>query len=198
MIARCHYRQIPARFAERKYKHSKTSSMEISGVSSVTAEMTSRVRLIRSGDRYTTAQSISHDRVSRSRSLLLAIRKCKMPPYAIAGGAYGRMRNVDFPTSRMSQRYIKALLLVRRKKEKEKESFCGPERHANVPPIFLSHTVVTGRRAYTDKLYGEYVERRRRSGEDEIANQKGALKVVDALVAHSNAVVARKDSLGIL
>lgn len=39
-----------------------------------------------------------------------------------------------------------------------------------------------------------YVERRRRNGE--ITNQKGALKVVDALVAHSNAVVARKDSPG--
>lgn len=44
----------------------------------------------------------------------------------------------------------------------------------------------------------EHVERRRRNDEHEIANQKGALKVVDALVAHSNAVVARKDSPGTL
>lgn len=32
--------------------------------------------------------------------------------------------------------------------------------------------------------------------EDEIANQKGALKVVDALVAARGTVVARKDSPG--
>lgn len=72
--------------------------IELSDVSLVTVEMTSRVWLICSGNRYTTVRSISHDCVICSRSLFLTIRKCKMLPHAIAGGAH------DWRTSISSHR----------------------------------------------------------------------------------------------
>ena len=159
-VTRCHYCQISARFAKRKYKHSKTS-MEISGVSSMTTKMTSQVWLIRSGDRYMTVRSISHDHVPRShsRSLFFAIRKCKMPPYAIAGDTVVfeecRFPHVAYVCHNI---YIKALLLVRRKKEKE--FFCGPNDTPMYP--FFSPTPSSLDGEGTDKLYGIHRETARR------------------------------------
>lgn len=136
--------------------------------------------------------------VSHLRSPFLAIRKCETPPHAIADGAYGRLKNIDFPMSRMSRhRYIKALLPVQKKRERGRENPFAGQRHTNVLSIFLSRTVVAANGERTDKLYGVCRDDEGTS-EDEIANQKGALKVVDALVARSNAIVARKDSPGIL
>ena len=119
-ITRCHYCQISARFAKRKYKHSKTS-MEISGVSSMTTKMTSQVWLIRSRDRYMTVRSISHDHVPRShsRSLFFAIRKCKMPPYAIAGDTVV-FEECRFPHVAYICHNIYKSIVARAKKERER------------------------------------------------------------------------------
>lgn len=138
------------------------------------------------------------NRVSRLCTPFLANRKCETPPHGIADGAYGRLKNIDFPMSRMSRhRYIKALLSVQRKSERGRENPFAGQRHTNVLSIFLSRTVSLPNGERTDKLYGVCRDDEG-TARTEIANQKGALKVVDALVVRSSAIVARKDSPGIL
>jgi len=77
------------------------------------------------------------------------------------------LKNVDFPMSRTYvTTYIKALLLVRRKKEKE--FFCGPNDTPMYP--FFSPTPSSLDGEGTDKLYG--IEKRQ--GRD--SKSKGNIK----------------------
>lgn len=151
----------------------------------LTAEMTSRIRLIRSGDRYTTCRSISHDRV---RSFLpFGNAKCRRMQLR-------EVHTVAWRTSISPRRVCHNVYksIVAHTERKKENPFAGRTTRQCTTHFSLPHH---RRRMANEQINcTEHVERRWRNDEDEIANQKGALKVVDALVAHSNAVVARKDS----
>lgn len=155
--------------------------MKIFGVFSVTAEMTSRVRLIRSGDQYTTARSISHDRISHSaRSLSLSCHS-EMQNAAVCNcGWCTRLleERHRFPHVAYVTTYIKALLPVQGEGEEKKEReriLLRAERHASVLPILHSRTPSSPNSERTDKLYrvrGEATKKWR--GRD--SKSKGSIK----------------------
>ena len=139
-VTRCHYCQISARFTKRKY----IQRLQWRFLASLRWQQKWQVKYgsfdpeigIWLFGRF--PKITFHDRIRVRFFLPFGNAKCRhMQLRAIRSC----LKNIDFPMSRTYvTTYIKALLLVRRKKERER-ILLRTEWHANVS-IFLSYTII--------------------------------------------------------
>lgn len=131
---RCHRRQISAQFAERQIQFGDFIDRDFWCLFGDSRnDESSMAHLFRKSvyDR-----SVDFPRLRIVFALALSYHSEMQNAAACNCGWCARLKNVDFPTSRMSRHTIKALLPIRRKKRKRKNSFCGPNDTPMYYPFF--------------------------------------------------------------